>query len=126
MINGLLCVLQGYKHKNEFIITQMPLSTTKTDFWRLVEEHDVHIMVMMNNESEAKVRLYFFNNYNDFVSRSVNQVLACVMNTFLYDVVLFYFVMVPSNLNLSTLYATFVTFEHFFNSYYRETSCVGK
>jgi len=46
---------QGYKRKKEFIITQMPLSTTKTDFWRLVEEHDVHTIVMMNNESEAKV-----------------------------------------------------------------------
>jgi len=61
MINKFLCLLQGYKRKKEFIITQMPLSTTKTDFWRLVEEHDVHIIVMMNNESEAKVRLYFFN-----------------------------------------------------------------
>ena len=52
-------LFQGYKHKNEFIITQMPLSTTKTDFWRLVEEHDVDIIVMMNSLSEAKV--YVFN-----------------------------------------------------------------
>jgi len=51
-------VFQGYKRRNEFIITQMPLSTTKTDFWRLVEEHDVHIIVMMNNVSETEVKLY--------------------------------------------------------------------
>lgn len=48
--------VQGYKRKKEFIITQMPLSTTKTEFWRLIEEHGVHIIVMMNNESEAKVK----------------------------------------------------------------------
>jgi len=53
-------LFQGYKRKNEFIITQMPLSLTKTDFWRLVEEHDVNIIVMMNNESEAKVRIDYF------------------------------------------------------------------
>jgi len=47
---------QGYKRKKEFIITQMPLSTTKTDLWRLVEGHDVNIIVMMNTLSEAKVR----------------------------------------------------------------------
>jgi len=41
----------------------MPLSTTKTDFWRLVEEHDVHTIVMMNNESEAKVSVVQPNMY---------------------------------------------------------------
>jgi len=48
---------QGYKRRHEFIITQMPLSTTKNDFWRLVEEHDVHTIVMMNSLSEVQVRL---------------------------------------------------------------------
>jgi len=50
-------VLQGYKRRHEFIITQMPLSTTKTDFWRLVEEHDVHTIVMMNSLAEVQVRV---------------------------------------------------------------------
>jgi len=52
-------LFQGYKRKNEFIITQMPLSTTKTDFWRLVEEHNVHVIVMLNNVSESKVEHFF-------------------------------------------------------------------
>ena len=49
--------LQGYKRRHEFISTQMPLSTTKNDFWRLVEEHDVHTIVMMNALSEVQVRV---------------------------------------------------------------------
>jgi len=50
-------LLQGYKRRHEFIITQMPLSTTKADFWRLVEEHDVHTIVMMKNLSKVQVRV---------------------------------------------------------------------
>ena len=33
----------------------MPMSTTKKDFWRLVEEHDIHTIVMMNSLAEVKV-----------------------------------------------------------------------
>ncbi|XP_052776954.1 uncharacterized protein LOC128214498 isoform X2 [Mya arenaria] len=46
--------LPGYKRKGAFIVTQTPLEATKTDFWRLVVEHDVHTIVMMNNKSEMK------------------------------------------------------------------------
>ncbi|XP_052776637.1 uncharacterized protein LOC128214286 isoform X2 [Mya arenaria] len=51
-INAVL--LPGYKKKGAFIVTQTPLEATKTDFWRLVVEHDVHTIVMMNNRSEMK------------------------------------------------------------------------
>ncbi|WAR24853.1 PTPRT-like protein, partial [Mya arenaria] len=43
--------LPGYKKKGAFIVTQTPLEATKTDFWRLVVEHNVHTVVMMNNKS---------------------------------------------------------------------------
>ncbi|WAR24622.1 PTPRM-like protein [Mya arenaria] len=43
--------LPGYKKKGAFIVTQTPLQATKTDFWRLVVEHDIHTAVMMNNRS---------------------------------------------------------------------------
>ncbi|XP_052777696.1 receptor-type tyrosine-protein phosphatase mu-like isoform X2 [Mya arenaria] len=46
--------LPNYKKKGAFIVTQTPLEMTKTDFWRLVVEHDVHTIVMMNNRSEMK------------------------------------------------------------------------
>ncbi|WAR24562.1 PTPRU-like protein, partial [Mya arenaria] len=51
-INAVL--LPNYKKKGAFIITQTPLEVTKTDFWRLVVEHDVHTIVMMNNSNEMK------------------------------------------------------------------------
>ncbi|XP_052778123.1 receptor-type tyrosine-protein phosphatase alpha-like [Mya arenaria] len=46
--------LPNYKKKRAFIVTQTPLEATKTDFWRLVVEHDVHTIVMINNRSEMK------------------------------------------------------------------------
>jgi len=62
----------------------MPLSTTKTDFWCLVEEHDVNIIVMMNTLSEAQVKKELFNVYlikknSLFVIRfNANVRLSCV------------------------------------------------
>ncbi|WAR24620.1 PTPRU-like protein [Mya arenaria] len=46
--------LPGYKKKGAFIVTQTPLEATKTDFWRMIVEHDVRTIVMMNNRSEMK------------------------------------------------------------------------
>lgn len=42
-----MCV-QGYKCKSEYIITQMPLPHTVIDLWRLVYEHGVGTLVMLN------------------------------------------------------------------------------
>lgn len=42
-----VCV-QGYKCKSEYIITQMPLPHTVIDLWRLVYEHGVGTLVMLN------------------------------------------------------------------------------
>ena len=41
-----------------FIITQTPLKSTKDDFWKLVHEHGVRTIVMMNNKAETEVRDY--------------------------------------------------------------------
>lgn len=38
---------QGYSHPQEFIATQGPLKKTLEDFWRLVWEQQVHIIVML-------------------------------------------------------------------------------
>ena len=40
--------LQGYKHKDAFIATQMPLPTTVLDLWTLIYDHKCKTMVMMN------------------------------------------------------------------------------
>ncbi|KAL4236493.1 hypothetical protein ACF0H5_004879 [Mactra antiquata] len=46
-------VLPSYKQKDAFIITQTPLEETKDDFWRLLWERNIHLIVMMNNNEET-------------------------------------------------------------------------
>ena len=44
---------QSYTKRDGFIITQMPLPNTATDFWRLVHDHNVSCIVMLNEVDEA-------------------------------------------------------------------------
>lgn len=44
----LISILQGYKSKNEYIVTQMPLPHTVIDLWRMIFEHNVGSIVMLN------------------------------------------------------------------------------
>ena len=58
MLNTLLfwtagddCVLphmQGYKQKRGFIIAQAPMSNTAGDFWKMVYEREVAVIVMLS------------------------------------------------------------------------------
>ncbi|CAG5126070.1 unnamed protein product, partial [Candidula unifasciata] len=53
-INALF--VDGYLMKNQFIVTQTPLSTTITDFWKLVYDYSVSTIVMvesLKNEDET-------------------------------------------------------------------------
>lgn len=43
----IVCV-QGYKQKDAFIATQMPLPTTVLDLWTLIYDHRSKTIVMMN------------------------------------------------------------------------------
>ena len=45
--------MQGYKSRNSHIITQMPLPHTVIDLWRVVHEHNVGSIVMLNQISPA-------------------------------------------------------------------------
>ena len=57
MVNNCVNCLskQSYKERNALIMTQMPLESTKHDFWVLVRDYAVHTIVMMNTVSEAEV-----------------------------------------------------------------------
>ncbi|CAG2220214.1 Phosphatidylinositol phosphatase PTPRQ,Tyrosine-protein phosphatase non-receptor type 11 [Mytilus edulis] len=44
--------LPGYKNKKAFIVTQMPLDHTKIDLWRLVYDHNIQTIVMLNQVKE--------------------------------------------------------------------------
>jgi protein tyrosine phosphatase len=45
-INAVFC--DGYRQKDAFIVTQMPLPSTVMDFWTMVYDHEVKAAVMMN------------------------------------------------------------------------------
>ena len=44
---------QSYARRDGFIITQMPLPNTVTDFWRLVHDHNASCIVMLNEIEES-------------------------------------------------------------------------
>ena len=46
-INAVRC--DSYEKKNAFILTQVPLTDTVDDLWRLVADHDVHGIVLLNS-----------------------------------------------------------------------------
>ena len=51
-INAVRC--DSFKKKNAFILTQVPLIDTVVDLWRLVADHDVHGIVLLNSIDKEK------------------------------------------------------------------------
>ena len=66
-------MIDGFQKRNAFIATQAPLENTVNDFWRMIVEQNVHIIVMLTKlEEKGQVRwLYFYKNIrfamSDFV-----------------------------------------------------------
>ncbi|KAJ8040627.1 Receptor-type tyrosine-protein phosphatase T [Holothuria leucospilota] len=56
-INASFC--DGYKQKDLFISTQIPLSNTVVDFWRLVFDYKCFVVVLFENESDQDGAIYF-------------------------------------------------------------------
>ena len=46
---------QGYKQQHAFIVTQYPLKSTLTDFWRMLCEHDSSCVVLFHADEEEGV-----------------------------------------------------------------------
>ena len=53
ILNECRLYLQSYAKRDGFIITQMPLPNTVTDFWRLVHDHNASCIVMLNEVDES-------------------------------------------------------------------------
>jgi protein tyrosine phosphatase len=54
-------MLQGYSNDIEYIATQGPKEETCLDFWRMVFQHDVYVIVMVTNLVEQdKVSVHVF------------------------------------------------------------------
>lgn len=50
--------MQGYKQKRGFIIAQAPMSNTTGEFWKMVHEREVAVIVMLSEFYEdGKVKL---------------------------------------------------------------------
>ena len=50
---------QGNNHAHEYIATQHPLENTISDFWRMIHQESVHIVVFLNQMKEGKMVLYY-------------------------------------------------------------------
>ena len=47
--------VQGYREKKQWIATQLPLSNTIADFWQLIIEQDIQIVVQLEGSPVSEV-----------------------------------------------------------------------
>ena len=51
---------QGYQQKNMYIVTQGPMRNTVNDFWRMIWEKQVEVVVMLTKiEERGKVCTHY-------------------------------------------------------------------
>lgn len=84
-------VLPSHKQRKAFILTQMPLTDTVVDFWRMINDFEIKTIIMFNSESsktdnigiywpkegEARygpfsVRLRNQEKYNNYIERALS------------------------------------------------------
>lgn len=51
-------VLQGLHSKREFIVTQYPSANTMADFWQLIVEQRVHLIVLLHDPTTDEHKVY--------------------------------------------------------------------
>ena len=60
--------LQSFTEPNAFIITQYPLTGTEVDLWRLCMDHEVHALVVLEENNQVLRIFETLNEYNRFYS----------------------------------------------------------
>ncbi|XP_071118953.1 receptor-type tyrosine-protein phosphatase mu-like isoform X3 [Haliotis cracherodii] len=73
--------INGYRQKDAFITTQMPLPNTVADFWRLVYDHHSFCIVMLNeiDDKDETCEQYWTldtcgNNYGPFIVETTAEI----------------------------------------------------
>ncbi|XP_076306980.1 tyrosine-protein phosphatase 69D-like isoform X2 [Tachypleus tridentatus] len=46
--------IEGYDRSLSFIVTQDPLENTQTDFWRMIKEHNIKVVVVLSDVGEGQ------------------------------------------------------------------------
>ena len=52
-ISMVFCILQSFTDPSAFILTQYPLKDTEVDLWRLCMDHDVHALVVLEENNQV-------------------------------------------------------------------------
>ncbi|KAL3879914.1 hypothetical protein ACJMK2_032190 [Sinanodonta woodiana] len=72
-------IIPSHRQKMGFILTQMPLTDTIIDFWRMVNDHEIRTLLMFNSESSKinDIGIYWPTNgevrFGQFSIRLANQ-----------------------------------------------------
>ena len=54
-------LFQGYTHPREYIVTEWPLSTTCSDIWSLIYDHDCSALVVLCNPTSTVANVRGFD-----------------------------------------------------------------
>lgn len=49
--------VDGFRVKDQFVATQFPLTSTVSDFWRLITEKNVSLIVVLN-EVDTQIKVW--------------------------------------------------------------------
>ena len=66
--------MQSFTEPNAFIISQYPLKDTEVDLWRLCMDHEVHALVVLEENKQVLQMFETLNKYNRFYSQTIDYI----------------------------------------------------
>lgn len=98
--------VDGFQSPGRYIVTQQPLPNTLGDFWRLIDENKVSVIISLNKvNSEDKTSCIFWPTANSTTMNPVDFITLTYVNSIISD----YFSLIKLNLqNKKTLNQIFI------------------